>query len=89
VDSDRHEAYLENKPLQLAPKEFALLHFLMSNPGKVFTREVLLDRVWGLDAYVNPRTVDVHVRWLRKHIEKDDMNPERIQTVRGIGYRFA
>lgn len=89
VDLDRHEALLDGNPLPLAPKEFALLHFLMSNPGKVFTRDVLLDRVWGLDAFVSPRTVDVHIRWLRKHIEKDDQNPERIQTVRGVGYRFA
>lgn len=89
VDSDRHEAYLDEKPLSLAPKEFALLYFLVSNPGKVFTRETLLDRVWGPEAYVSPRTVDVHVRWLRKHVERDDTNPERILTVRGIGYRFA
>jgi len=89
VDSDRHEAHIDDKPLALAPKEFALLYFLISNPGKVFTRETLLDRVWGPDSYVSHRTVDVHVRWLRKHIEKDDTNPERILTVRGVGYRFA
>ncbi len=88
IDAVRHEAFVHDKPVELAPKEFALLHFLASNPGKVFSREALLDRVWGPDAYVNPRTVDVHVRWLRKHVEIDDTNPERIQTVRGIGYRF-
>jgi DNA-binding response OmpR family regulator len=89
IDAERHEAWLGTRQLELAPKEFALLHFLAAHPGKVFSREVLLDRVWGPDAYVNPRTVDVHVRWLRKHIEVDDTKPERLQTVRGIGYRFA
>lgn len=88
IDAELHEATLNGVPLELSPKEFALLHFLASNPGKVFSREALLDRVWGPEAYVNPRTVDVHVRWLRKHVEKDDANPERIQTVRGVGYRF-
>lgn len=89
IDSDRHEAFLGDRQLELAPKEFALLHFLASNPGKVFSREALLDRVWGPDAYVNPRTVDVHMRWLRKHIEDDDANPAHLQTVRGVGYRYV
>jgi two-component system alkaline phosphatase synthesis response regulator PhoP len=89
IDTERHEAWLGDKKLELAPKEFTLLHFFASNPGKVFTREALLDRVWGPEAYVNPRTVDVHVRWLRKHIEADDKRPDRIQTVRGVGYRFV
>lgn len=89
IDTERHEAWLGERRLDLAPKEFTLLHFFASNPGKVFTREALLDRVWGPEAYVNPRTVDVHVRWLRKHIETDDKRPDRIQTVRGVGYRFV
>lgn len=89
IDTERHEAWLGDRRLDLAPKEFTLLHFFASNPGKVFTREALLDRVWGPEAYVNPRTVDVHVRWLRKHIETDDKRPDRIQTVRGVGYRFV
>lgn len=88
IDADRHEAWLSESLLELSPKEFALLHFLASHPGKVFSREALLDRVWGPEAYVNPRTVDVHIRWLRKHVEEDDGNPQRIHTVRGVGYRF-
>ncbi|MCH8273441.1 MAG: response regulator transcription factor [Armatimonadetes bacterium] len=89
VDPERHEVWTGERKLALKPKEFALLHFLASNPNKVFTREALLDRVWGPNAYVTPRTVDVHVSWLRKHIEADPANPVRIVTVRGIGYKFA
>ena len=89
MDLDRHEAWLNGKLLELSPREFSLLYFLASNPGKVFSRDTLLDRVWGPDAYVHPRTVDVHVRWLRQKIERDDTRPEKILTVRGVGYRFA
>jgi len=89
IDPSRHEAFLGEKPLDLSPKEFALLYFLARHPGQVFTRETLLDRVWGHDAYVSARTVDVHVRWLRTHIEDDADNPTRLLTVRGVGYKFA
>ena len=89
LDAAKHEAKLGGETLDLSPKEFALLHYLASHPDKVFSREALLNRVWGPDAYVTPRTVDVHIRWLRKRIEKDATNPERIQTVRGVGYRFV
>ncbi len=75
--------------LSLSPKEFALLHFLARNAGQVFSREALLDRVWGQDAYVSPRTVDVHVRWLREHIEDEPSLPRHIVTVRGVGYKFV
>ncbi|MCW5945420.1 MAG: response regulator transcription factor [Fimbriimonadales bacterium] len=89
VDPDRHEAWVRDNRLELKPKEFALLYFLASNPGKVFTRDALLDRVWGPDAYVTPRTVDVHVSWLRKQIESGNGESPRIVTVRGIGYKFV
>jgi DNA-binding response OmpR family regulator len=89
IDPRTHEAKLDEKELSLSPKEFALLYFMVKNPGQVFSREQLLDRVWGADAYVNARTVDVHVRWLRTHIEEDANEPRRIVTVRGVGYKFA
>lgn len=89
IDPRTHEAKLSDKDLSLSPKEFALLYFLAKNPGQVFSREQLLDRVWGADAYVNARTVDVHVRWLRTHIEEDSNEPKRIVTVRGVGYKFS
>lgn len=89
IDPKSHEVLLDGKPITLSPKEFALLHFLARNSGQVFSRDVLLDRVWGEDAYVSPRTVDVHIRWLRMHIETDPNHPTRLVTVRGIGYKFV
>jgi DNA-binding response OmpR family regulator len=89
IDPRTHEAFLDGKPMSLSPKEFALLLFMAKNSGQVFTREALLDRVWGKDAYVTSRTVDVHIRWLRTRIEVDANIPERIVTVRGIGYKFV
>lgn len=89
IDPKTHEASLRGTPLELSPKEFGLLHFLASHPNQVFSRDSLIDRVWGADAFVNSRTVDVHVRWLREHIETDPSNPVRLVTVRGVGYKFA
>ncbi|MCC7434825.1 MAG: response regulator transcription factor [Methanoregulaceae archaeon] len=89
IDPRSHEATLDDKPLTLSPKEFGLLYFLARHSGQVFSRDVLLDRVWGRDAYVSARTVDVHVRWLRTHIEEDPNRPTRLLTVRGVGYKFA
>lgn len=89
IDPRRHEAWIDGKLVDLSPREFALLHFLMRNAGQVFSREILLDRVWGKDAYVSSRTVDVHVRWLRTRVEVDPNEPQRILTVRGIGYKFV
>lgn len=89
IDPRSHEAWLGENRLTLSPKEFALLYFLASNPGQVFSRETLLDRVWGRDAFVSARTVDVHIRWLRTAIEMVPENPVRIMTVRGVGYKFA
>lgn len=89
VDPRTHETWLNGVKLALSPKEFALLHFLARNPGQVFSREALLDRVWGQDAYVTSRTVDVHIRWLREKVEETSSRPRRIITIRGIGYKFA
>jgi DNA-binding response OmpR family regulator len=89
IDPRTHEAFIDGKFTTFSPKEFALLLFLAKNAGQVFTRETLLDRVWGKDAYVTSRTVDVHIRWLRMRLEKDQNAPERIITIRGIGYKFV
>ena len=89
IDPRTHMTTLDGRDVTLSPKEFALLHFLASHPGQVFSRDTLLDRVWGQDAYVSVRTVDVHVRWLREHIEKVPSQPVRLLTVRGVGYKFV
>lgn len=82
------KAFLGENELNLSPKEFSLLAELMRHQGAVLSRDLLLTRVWGYDYYGDSRTVDVHVRWLREKIESDSSSPERIVTVRGIGYRF-
>jgi DNA-binding response OmpR family regulator len=81
-------AFLNDTELVLSPKEFSLLVELMRHQGAVLSRDLLLTRVWGFDFYGDTRTVDVHVRWLREKIEEDSSHPQRIITVRGIGYRF-
>ena len=88
IDFDSYQVYVEGKRKELALREFELLRFLVQHPLRVYNREQLLDKVWGRDTFVEPRTVDVHVRRLRKHIERDDANPELILTVRSVGYRF-
>ncbi|MGQ9657837.1 MAG: response regulator [Fimbriimonadales bacterium] len=88
IDLDAKRVYRDGEELAMTPKEYALLLLLATHPGKVFTRDQILDHVWGLGTYVNPRTVDVHVRWLRAKLEPDPQNPRYIQTVRGSGYRF-
>lgn len=88
IDSERHEVTVRGQLVELSPREFELLRFLASHPGQVFTRQMLLDRVWGADAYVEERTVDVHIRWLREKIEANPSYPEMLLTVRGVGYKF-
>ncbi len=73
---------------KLSNKEFDLLAELMRNKGVVLSRDLILTKIWGYDYFVDKRTVDVHVRWLREKIEDDPSNPKRIVTVRGVGYRF-
>jgi two-component system response regulator RegX3 len=89
VDLDRHEVSVGGKALELSPKEFDLLAYLVRNAGRTRTREQILNAVWGEDAYIDQRTVDVHVRWLRTKIEEDPGKPERLLTVRGVGYKLA
>ncbi len=88
IDSERHEVYKGDKRLDFTLKEYELLKILMLNKGKVLSRDLLLEKVWGYDYYGETRTVDVHIRYLRQKIEEDDSNPEHIETVRGVGYRF-
>ena len=89
LDPGQHRVFRAGVELSLKPKEFDLLGFLLRNRGQVFTREILLQRVWGYDYFGDTRTVDVHVRGLREKVEIDPSEPTRIETVRGVGYRFA
>ena len=88
LDVDGHTASLDGRPLPMKPREFSLLALLMENMGRVFTREQILERLWGYDYIGDARTVDVHVRWLREKIEAEPSKPRRIVTIRGVGYRF-
>ena len=88
VDVEAHQAKLNGQDLRLKPREFDLLALFMRNPGRAFTRDQVLEQLWGHDYIGDVRTVDVHVRWLREKIEADPSTPARIITIRGHGYRF-
>lgn len=88
VDLAKREASKRGQPLSLKPKEFELLAFFLRNRGRAFSRDQLLDQIWGYDFAGDTRTVDVHVRWLRQKIEDEPAKPTRLLTVRGVGYRF-
>ena len=88
IDFTTYEVFARGKTIKLTLKEFELLRFLVQNPNRVLSRDQLLDRVWGGETFVTPRTVDVHIRRLRKAIEKEDSNPKWILTLRGVGYKF-
>ncbi len=88
VDTDRHLITKAGQPLNLTLKEFDLLAFLTRNKGLVFSRDQLLEKVWGYDYSGDTRTVDVHVRWLREKIEDNPDDPKRLITVRGVGYKL-
>jgi DNA-binding response OmpR family regulator len=88
INTTRHEITLRGEALSLKPKEYELLLFFAEHRGQMLSRDLILERVWGWDYVGDSRTVDVHIRWLRKKIEKDPSSPERIITVRGGGYRF-
>jgi DNA-binding response OmpR family regulator len=88
VDLRRREASRGGGPLALKPKEFELLAFFLRNRGRAFTRDQLLNQIWGYDFVGDTRTVDVHIRWLRQKIEELPARPSRLITVRGVGYRF-
>lgn len=85
---NRYEAYLGKEKLELTPKEYELLKLLVTNLGKVFTRDQLLEKIWGYEYFGDTRTVDVHVRHLRAKVAGDPEIYEAIETVRGVGYRF-
>ena len=87
IDLANYKAFLGSKPVNLTYKEFELLRLLASNADKVFTREALLNQIWGYDYYGGARTVDVHIRRLRSKIE--DSHHTYIETVRNVGYRFS
>jgi DNA-binding response OmpR family regulator len=88
IDLVARRVFLRDKEVKLTLKEFDLLTTLMRNRGAVLTRDFLLSRVWGSDFNGDPRTLDVHIRWLREKIERDPSKPEHLQTVRGVGYRI-
>jgi len=88
-DYRTYQVTVDGKKIDLGPTEIKLLKFLTSQPGRVFSRDQLLNSVWGDEAFVEPRTVDVHVSRLRAEIEKNKDKPQYILTVRGIGYKFA
>jgi len=88
LDQERRAATIRGEDVTLTYVEFEVLTALASAPGRVFTREVLLGRLWGDSKYRDPRTIDVHIRHLREKIEADPSNPEYLFTVRGVGYRF-
>jgi two-component system, OmpR family, alkaline phosphatase synthesis response regulator PhoP len=89
LDARTHEATVRGQPVELSSMEFKLLLFLASHPRHVFSRDQLLDGVWGRERFVTPRTVDVHIRRLREKIETHADNPQLLQTIRGAGYRFT
>jgi two-component system OmpR family response regulator len=88
IDLARHRVSRGSTLIDLSPKEFDLLAFLVKNKEQVFSRDQLLEKIWGYDYAGDTRTVDVHIRWLRQKIESDPANPRHLLTVRGIGYKF-
>jgi two-component system response regulator RegX3 len=88
LDIDARRCFVRGEEVKLRKKEFALLHLLLENPGRVLTREVLIDRVWGNDYVGDTKTLDVHIKRLRSLIEDEPKSPKHITTVRGVGYRF-
>lgn len=88
LDLDRHQVLAGGQKVDLTPKEFELLNLLIKNPGRVFSREILLERLWGYDFFGDSKTIDVHIRRLREKVEEDPSSPTHILTVWGVGYKF-
>ena len=88
LEVDARRCFVRGTEVKLRKKEFALLQLLLENAGRVLTREVLIDRVWGSDYFGDTKTLDVHIKRLRTHIEEDPSSPKLITTIRGVGYRF-
>ncbi len=89
MDPERYEVSARGEPVDLPPKEFALLELLLRNAGRVMTRDLIIDRVWGGDYVGDTKTLDVHIKRLRSRLEEDPREPRLIVTVRGVGYKFA
>lgn len=89
LDVAAHKVYKKKQELTLTKMEYDLLHVLMSHAGRVVSRADLLDQVWGVEWLGDTRTLDVHIRWVREKVEEDPSQPRYVQTVRGVGYRFA
>ncbi len=88
IDYASYEVMSDGRKVTLSPTEIKLLFFFTQHPGRVYTRDQILDNIWGHDTFVTPRAVDVHIKRLRSQIEKDIDNPQYIITVRGVGYKF-
>ena len=88
LDAARHEVFVHDRLVPLPLKEFELLELLLLNAGRVLTRDLLIDRIWGPNYYGDTKTLDVHIKRLRAKLETDPANPTRIVTVRGVGYRY-
>ena len=88
IDLAKRKIELTGQPVDLTYVEFEILSTLARHPGRVFTRDMLLDRIWGDSSYRDPRTIDVHIRHLREKLEGDSKKPKYLLTVRGVGYRF-
>jgi two-component system, OmpR family, response regulator RegX3 len=88
LDAGRHEVFVRGDPVALPLKEFELLELLLANAGRVLTRDVLIDRIWGPNYFGDTKTLDVHVKRLRAKVEEDPSNPTRVVTIRGVGYRY-
>ena len=89
IDPRAHSVAVSGRPVELSALEFRLLHYMALHPGMVFSREQLLDSVWGNDRTVTPRSVDVYIRRIREKIESRPQQPGFVQTVHGVGYRFS
>ena len=87
IDTDKRQVLYDDNEILFRPKEFELLYKLLSNPGKVFTREQLVQDIWGFEYFGDTRTVDVHIRWIREKIEENSQKPTKIITLRGVGYK--
>lgn len=88
IDVERHQVYVDGKEVRFALREFDLLELLLRNPGRVLTRGQLIDRIWGSDYVGDTKTLDVHIKRLRSKIEHNPSKPERLITVRGLGYKY-
>jgi DNA-binding response OmpR family regulator len=89
VNVSRHRVMVDDRQVELRPKEFELVRALIGNRGRVMTRDRLLELVWGEDEFLDRGTLDVHIRWLRQKLERDASNPQRIVTIRGVGYKYS